>query len=437
MHNPSATLIPLALAGILAGCTTPQTDLPGNLLETPISAEQAVADEALYLERVNGTAERIRSQPRNGGYDPLVPVAGASDAAPLPQAAPSERTISEEALQTVERYAELGNTNALIVWRKGKVELAKYWNDYTVDEPMISYSLAKPVTAVAVGRAIELGYIESLTQPVADFFPEWRNTEKSGILVRHLLDMRSGFLAQDNALEPGNVLLRAYLHPRHEDIIVNRYPLTDVPGTRYSYNNATSEMVAFLIERSTGRRYEDWVSEEVLKPIGAYGGEIWLNRPGGVAHSGCCILLPAESFLRLAILMLQDGSWDNERLLPEGYVDALTTSTKENPWAGMGVYVAGAYTEWRGAMNPDKRINGAVEFGRTLHSEPYLDKDLFLFDGNNNQTVHISPAEELIVLRLGKRPPAEPAWDNTFLPNTLIRGIKRAPGESPPEPQPR
>ena len=406
-------------------------DLPGNILEQPISPEQAQGDEKLYLERVMGTAERMRSQPRDGGYDPLVPVAGAPDWQALPQATRDQRTISAETLADVEAYAQAGKSNVLIVWRKGRVELARYWNDFSVKEPMISYSLAKPVSAVAVGRAILKGSVDSLTQPVADFLPEWQGTERAGILMRHLLDMRSGLLPQDNAQEPGNILLRAYLHPRHEEIIINRYPLTHVPGSRYEYNNATAELVSPVIERATGQRYENWVSEQVLKPIGALGGTIWLNRPDGVAHSGCCVLLPAETYLRLAILLMQDGVWEGERLLPEGYVNTMRTATPQNPWAGMGVYVAGKYVARRGAANPE------IAMGKTLHSEPYLAEDLFLFDGNNNQAVHIVPSEQLIVLRLGSRPPKEPEWDNAYLPNTLIRGIIRGPGETAPTPQPR
>ncbi len=356
MTKPTITL---GLAAVtFAACSAALPDLPGKILEQPVSAGQAQADEQLYLQRVLGTAERIRAQPRDGGYDPLVRVAGAPDWQPLPEASAGQRTISEQALARVAAYAQAGNSNALIVWRKGRVELARYWNEFTIDEPMISYSLAKPVTAVAVGRAIAAGHVDSLTQRVADFLPEWQGTERAGILMRHLLDMRSGLLPQANATEPGNILLRAYLHPRHEEIIINRYPLTHVPGSRYEYNNATAELVSPVIERATGVRYEQWVSEQVLVPIGALGGTVWLNRPGGVAHSGCYILLPAESFLRLAILLLQDGMWNGQRLLPEGYVATMRTATPQNPWAGMGLYVAGAYVERRGAANPVNRARG-------------------------------------------------------------------------------
>ncbi|MEO0032075.1 MAG: hypothetical protein RIS94_1833 [Pseudomonadota bacterium] len=65
---------------------------------------------------------------------------------------------------------------------------------------------------------------------------------------------------------------------------------------------------------------------------------------------------------------------------------------------------------------------------QVLHSEPYLDPDLFLFDGNANQTVYVSPKHRLIVLRMGGNPPApsptQAEWDNAYLPNLLIRAIK-------------
>jgi CubicO group peptidase (beta-lactamase class C family) len=105
-----------------------------------------------------------------------------------------------------------------------------------------------------VGRALSLGKIRSLDQPVADFITEWRgDPRRSKILVRHLLDMRSGFLPQAPATTAEDILNRAYLHPRHDEIIIHDYPVVDEPGTRYEYNNATSELIAVLIERASVR----------------------------------------------------------------------------------------------------------------------------------------------------------------------------------------
>jgi CubicO group peptidase (beta-lactamase class C family) len=172
-------------------------------------------------------------------------------------------------------------------------------------------------------------------------------------------------------------------------------------------------------------QYEDWLSREVLVPLGARGGRIWMNREGGMPHAGCCTLLPADSFLRLAILLVNDGLWQGARLLPEGFVEQMRTATPHNPHAGMGVYVAGSYVQWRGPLNPE------YELGRIFHGEPYLADDLFLFDGNARQVVYIIPSAGLVILRVGRWPQSGVGWDHAVAPNTLLRGIEFAPGQTP------
>ena len=150
--------------GFSAQAQEPQPYFPGRLT---FSAEE----EALYLERydkaqVRWTADEI--------YIDQEAMIGAGDAAPLPAAAPAQRTISDAALQEAERYAEVNNSNAFIVWRNGKIERETYFGGHTRTSPINSFSLAKQVTAFAVGRALMLGEIASLDQPVADFVTEWR-----------------------------------------------------------------------------------------------------------------------------------------------------------------------------------------------------------------------------------------------------------------------
>ena len=377
----------------------------------------SAADEALYQQRFDTLMSGGGASGRGLAiYDIMEAVPGTRAHVPLPMA--SKPSIPADTLDRARDYAARNNSTALLIWRRGELQLAEYFGDVDASTPLVSRSLAKPVTVLATGRAIALNRIESLDQPVADFITEWRGTDKAAILVRYLLDMRSGLLPQAPAVEPESILNRAYLHPRHDDIIINEYPLRDEPGSRYEYSNATSDLVAVLIERATGERYSAWVSKQVLEPIGALGGEVWTTREGGLAHAGCCMLLPAESWLRMAILLLQDGLWDGERLLPEGYVQAVRTPTPQNRHAGMGVYIGQPYVERRGAANPE-RFPGLG----TYHSEPYLAEDLFMFDGNSNQVAYIIPSQDLVIMRLGTAPPREPGWDNAYLPNLILRGI--------------
>jgi CubicO group peptidase (beta-lactamase class C family) len=380
-------------------------------LETDFAAPSD--DEAVYLQRFTAAANAPAET-----YDTVEAVPGARNRTLLPLAKSDERTVSDEALDAAKAYAEANNSKAFIVWRDGKLEQESYFAGASRPSLLASKSLAKPLTAIAIGRAIALGKIESLDQSVADFITEWQGTPKAAMQVRHTLDMRSGLLAQGFSVDPANIWNRSYLHPRHDEILIHEYPLANPPGSRYDYANATSELVALVIERATGRRYAEFVSEEVLKPLDAPGGQVWVDRPGGLAHSGCCILLPAESWLRMAMLLIDDGVVGGQRLLPEGYVAAMRTPTAENPHYGLGVYVAGDYLERRGWAAPDS------PWPKVLHSEPFAAEDLYLFDGNSNQVVYIVPSKRLIVLRLGDTPPKSPEWDNSILPNLILGGLQ-------------
>ncbi|MEO0574839.1 MAG: serine hydrolase domain-containing protein [Pseudomonadota bacterium] len=398
------------LALCATACSTPEhnSDRPDAVLMVGSSEENA-----LYRKRFAALRDRTGATGLSR-YDPLKPVPGAQVVAPLPSAASS---IDEAALTSVRRYAAAMNSSAVMIWHNGALIEQTFFSDVDEDTLLVSKSLAKPLSVIAVGRAIEAGYIASLDDSVSTYIREWHGTPKAKMTIRQLLGMRSGLLPQGAAPEVTDVLNRAYLHPRHDDVIINEYPLVDTPGERYEYSNANGELVAVVIERATGVEYEDWVDTQVLKMLGAPGGQVWMNRPDGTAHSGCCWLLPAQSYLRLAILLLDDGTHNGRRLLPEGFVSEMASGTVQNPHAGLGVYVAGRYIERRGPLHPDKNI------GQNFHSEPYLADDLYLFDGNSNQVIYIIPSAELIVARLGDWPPRDPGWDNAFLPNTVIRGL--------------
>lgn len=427
-QTPPAAPVPPSQAPAGAGGTGAlAAGLPNLAPVRPIAATPE--EDALARQRFAALMDAGRSGRGLESYDPMEPVPGAQRWRPLLRASAGQRTISDAALSAARDYARAMNSSALIVWRDGRVEEETYFVEgRDATDTIVSRSLAKPMTTAAVGRAIALGKIKSLDQPMADFFPEWRGDIRAKITVRMMLNMTSGFLPQDFSPDPAHILNRAYLHPRHDEVIIHEYPITHEPGTRYEYNNATSEMIAPLIERATGMRYSEFLSKEVLKPLGAQGGAVWVNRPGGMAHSGCCLLIPPESWLRLAILFSQDGVWNGRRLLPEGYMGQVRTGSPQYPYYGLGVYVAGRFIDRRGFANPERPAP------KVLHSEPYLADDLFLFDGNGNQVVYVIPSQRLVILRTGDPPRrGGTEWDNAFLPNTIMNGIVRARQTSTPQ----
>lgn len=373
-------------------------------------------DEAHFLRRyekyvVRGAAGKLPSY-----YDSLAPVGGADSSAPLPRrASPS---IPSKALDAALEYAEKANSGAFIIYRDGAIELEYYGDGATAETLFNSKSLAKPLAAIAAARAIQTGDIESLQQPVADFLTEWRGRPQQAINLFHVLTNTGGLMGQEYGIERDHVLNRAYLHPRHIEVILNDYPMPYAPGERYDYSNANMDLVAPIIERSTGSRYATWLEEQVLRPLDARGGTIWLNREGGVAHSACCIQLPADTWLRLAILVMHGGVWEGERLIPEDVYTAMVAPTPLNPYFAMQIYLGAKYAKWRGAGNPD------TNFTKMYHSEPYVDaSEILLFDGNGNQVAYMVPSWDLVILRLGHFPPDDMVWDNAYLPNLIAEAM--------------
>ena len=352
-------------------------------------------------------------------YEPVDKVPGAAPVA-LPVAA--TRSVSDAALASADAYARETKSQGLLVWQGGNLQAAYYYGGFRPDELIASKSMAKMVVGIVMGRAIAQGHIKSLDQPVSDFITEWKGTPKEGPTIRNFLQNSSGISRFSyNDFKPWSQTMREYLSENHEEILIHETKRDYEPGTEYDYSMITSDVLALVLERATGQRYAEYLGKELLQPIGATGGTVYVNRPGGLAHSGCCLMLPAESFIRLGVLMAHDGVWEGTRLLPDGWVKETVTPSPANPKWGLHMWIGSPCVK-RLRWFPKRSQEVGV-----LHSECYLADDLFLFDGSGNQAMWIVPSRDLVVLRFGPPPTMRPGlpgeFDNSRLPNTIIRGL--------------
>lgn len=371
--------------------------------------------------RMAGAQIRGKSQQAEW-YDPVDKVPGAADQ-PIAVAAATELSIDPAAIEKASAYAQSKDSYGFLVWQGGKLQHASYWQNFNRTRLIASKSMAKMIVGLVIGRAIEQGFIKSVDQPVSDFITEWKGTPKAGSTIRDFLQNSSGISRFDYSNNmPWSQTMREYLGEHHEDLLINETKYQYKPGSEYDYSMITSDMLAIVIERATKQRYADYVGKALIQPIGAQGGTVYINRPHGVAHSGCCMMLPAESFIRMGVLMAQDGMWDGKRILPEGWIAETVKPSPANPKWGLHMWIGEPYQK-RVSFFPKRSQPIGV-----LHSEPYAAKDLFLWDGAGNQAMWIVPSKKLVVLRFGPTPKPKYGmkgeWDNSLLPNTIIRGLK-------------
>jgi CubicO group peptidase (beta-lactamase class C family) len=359
---------------------------------------------------------------------PLEQVAGAN-AVPLPVAAESAHSIDDGALRAAEDYAARFDSFALIVVHRGIVQTEWYAPGWTAERLTHSQSMHKTVAALMLGAAIADGYVNSDSDPVGRYLTEWRNDPRGEMRLRDLLTMSSGLAQYEftpNPFARDGAFRFLFSSDRYPVVLATRQAWE--PGTRFDYNDVNAQLIGMIVERATGRRYAEYLSERLWKPIGAAPGRVWLDREQGGAMTACCLLAPAMSWARLGLMLKDHGRVHGVQVLPAAWIEKMIAPSPA--YAGYG------YLTWLGAGIDERRHADPTEIHQ---SEPYLATDLFMLSGRGGQRVYVSRALDLVVVRLGPfngYQPLKPGWDNAYLFNTVVRGIRQPWQASKKRPRP-
>ncbi|RPF19877.1 serine hydrolase domain-containing protein [Myceligenerans xiligouense] len=164
--------------------------------------------------------------------------------------------------------------------------------------PQRMYSVSKTVTGLAVGLLAAEGALH-LDDPIIRHFPEMAPVHPwlEATTIRHLLAMRGPHRATTFELTAGD-WLESYFG----------VPPTHPPGTLFTYDTSGSYVLAALVERLAGIPLPDYLRPRLLDPIGVDPGLRFLTGPEGIAHGGSGLICTPRDLLRLAHLLLDDGT---------------------------------------------------------------------------------------------------------------------------------
>ncbi|MDH5233595.1 MAG: serine hydrolase, partial [Gemmatimonadota bacterium] len=183
------------------------------------------------------------------------------------------------------------------------------------------------------------------------------------------------------------------------------------PNTVGRYRNTDPVLGSYLVRLAVERRGEDYHAfpqRALFDKLGIRTAIIETDPYGNFLGQGY-EMVSARDWARLANLYLQDGVWDGERLLPEGYVDYVRTLAPA--WVADGRPVYGGGFFW---VNGD----GATPVPRSA----------FSMQGAGGQSATIIPTHGLVVVRIGKyrgAPAGERALDQAF--TMLMRAVPPLP----------
>ena len=179
-------------------------------------------------------------------------------------------------------------------------------------------------------------------------------------------------------------------------------PLEADPGTRWQYATGNSCILGRIVRDTVGddAQYYGFPRRELFDRIGMSSAFLQPDASGTLS-GGHLSYVTARDWARFGLLYLNDGVWEGEWILPEGWVD---------------------YTRSRASASPPEKGYGAqfwLNTGGEKRWMPSLPEDLYAARGHFGQTVNIIPSKKLVIVRLGQTFNKE-AWDlDSFISDIL------------------
>jgi CubicO group peptidase (beta-lactamase class C family) len=353
----------------------------------------------------------------------------------------------------------MGETRSIVIVHRGRIVAEVYREGFTKDTKQVSWSIAKSITNALVGRAVHLGLIDSIDDPMPTPHPE--DDPRSKISWRHWLNMTEGL--SNNELDRsqglvGNVTAQMMFGRGKFDVAqfhIDEITVQDEPGKVWKYSTPGYHMIGwalaamhdiddmvaslddemkekvrtgFLQElerralpgdvsnqalgeiKNALARYENMSDADLRALFSLYEFNTSLHyvfqlrfQPefdsAGTYLGGSNVWASAHDYAKFGYLYLRDGVWEGERLLPEGWVDFSRTRTSGK---NINTYGAGFWVTTYGE-EPIRE--------QALQTPPW---DTFNANGSEGQMISIIPSRDLVIVRLGQMANNTENWNAVF-----------------------
>ncbi|WP_412178808.1 serine hydrolase domain-containing protein [Rhizobium sp. TRM96647] len=269
------------------------------------------------------------------------------------------------------------------VIHNGRLVGERYGEGFSEETPLLGWSVSKTVNAALLGRLMQ---DHRLSPTQANLFAEWNGDARAKITIADLLAMQSGLEFNEDYGEVTDVTRMLFLEPNMARYAAS-FPLSSSPGETFSYSSGTAILLSRVFMSALGDRWRAlaYPAAALFAPLGMKSAVMETDETGIFVGSSY-MYATTRDWARFAQLLLNDGTWNGMRLLPEGYVAAMGTPSS----ASGGAY--GQAQTW---------IDGP---GREPDSRYGLPDDTFWMLGHDGQAIAVIPSRNIAVVRLGLTP---------------------------------
>jgi len=318
-------------------------------------------------------------------------------------------TDDKEAKTTLSDWQKNTYTDGLLVLHRGKVVYERAYAGMSAAQPHALWSMSKSLTGLLATELIKNGTVDANAK-ISTYLPELQDSAWGDATVQQTLDMTTGVQYSENFADPAAGIFQyliasglvptpaGYPGPKTVTEFLKTVKKQGEHGTAFQYKTVDTEVIGWLLQRVTGKRYADLLSQQIWSRIGAQeDGYVWTDSIGSqITSVGVSATL--GDLARLGEMMRLDGRYNGQQVLS-----------------------AATIAELRKGADPDKfkAAGMAAREGYSYHNQWWIAHDAdrtYEAKGLNGQHIHINPTAELVVVKLSSHP-----VPNTVFTHTLDR----------------
>ncbi|MEN9800208.1 MAG: hypothetical protein RL653_3905 [Pseudomonadota bacterium] len=308
-------------------------------------------------------------------------------------------------------------TDGLLVLQDGRVLYERYGRGFGPGNRHLLWSVTKTLTGLMTAVAVKqgaLGLDDSICKHRKDV-PE----SSCGVTVRHLLQMSSGFdwaeEYEDGEYQASSVLAMLYGQGRKAVVpFVAGHAITPAPGKRFNYSTGDSHLLMGVVSGALRAAHGDAFPWTLLFDKLGVTSLTWERDVAGDFHGGSFGYLTPRDMARVGTLMLHDGCWKGERLLPEDFM--ANARTVNVPFKTTPLQDDTAYG-WQIWLNqPVPEVGLGIPF-------PDAPLDTFMAAGHWGQYIVVVPSRNMVIVRTGDDRAKVPNKVNDLIKHSLALGV--------------
>jgi CubicO group peptidase (beta-lactamase class C family) len=277
---------------------------------------------------------------------------------------------------SMERLLADNNTVAFLIIKNDTILYENYFKGYNQESIIPSFSMAKSVTSILIGCAIDDGLIQSIEEPITNYIPELRKNGFENVSIKHLLQMTSALKFSESYFNPFGEAASFY-YGRNLKREISKLKLKGEPGRDFEYVSGNTQLLGFVLERALkGKTITHYFQEKLWTPLEMEYDASWSldKKKEGTEKTFCCINARARDFAKIGRLYLNKGNWNGKQIVSEKWVQE---STKIDTTDGSANYYQ--YQWWLPSSTGD-----------------------FMAEGILGQYIYVDPSKNIVIVRMGK-----------------------------------